>query len=251
MNISNTILLSPLIIVLHSLALADQLPWTQFAPGTNELDIVLHFLPENPVILEAGARNGEDTLTIASRWPKATIYAFEPHPVSFKKLSENTQNIPSIKIYELGLAPQSGPATFYMCPTNLGASSFLPDAHIPLSGAQIANYHDTPVEVTCINLDEWATNEKVEAIDYMWLDMEGFEYQVLNSAPHILSTVKAISCELNFREFRKGMTQCQTLKTFLESQGFVLYKICGIPIWNRPVWQATGIFIRKTLLINA
>ena len=48
----------------------------------------LKFLPENPVILEAGAHKGKDTVEMAKLWPAGTIHAFEPVPSLFKKLGE-------------------------------------------------------------------------------------------------------------------------------------------------------------------
>lgn len=69
--------------------------------------------------------------------------------------------------------------------------------------------------------------------------MEGAEYYVLSSATKILSSVKVILTEINFREFRQGSTQYSLLKEYLESQGFELKKI-----WGSPTWQATGLFIK-------
>jgi len=44
------------------------------------VDIVAPYLPANPVIIEAGAFNGSDTIKLAKKWPQATIHAFEPVP---------------------------------------------------------------------------------------------------------------------------------------------------------------------------
>lgn len=103
-------------------------------------------------------------------------------------------------------------------------------------------YNDVCLDVECVNLDEWATNNNIQKIDYMWLDMEGAEYNVLSAAPKILSTVTAISLEGNFREFRKGFILFTEVKRLLEESGFYLYKI-----WGSPTWQVTAVFIRKQL----
>jgi hypothetical protein len=39
----------------------DGLPWDEGRHGA-ELEHLMFFLPENPIILEAGAHNGEDTV---------------------------------------------------------------------------------------------------------------------------------------------------------------------------------------------
>jgi FkbM family methyltransferase len=216
---------------------AYKLPWLPGGHDGVELDIVSKFISDNPVILEAGAHYGEDTIKMISKWPRAKIYAFEPCPDSFKKLKLQVKNCPQIKIYSFGLFDKTGNYTFYVNALNDGSSSLLEDSH-----KTSTVYKDTPITIMCKNLDEWAQEEKVSAIDYMWLDMEGAEYYVLSAAPKILSTVKVISCELNFQEFRTGMTQFETLKSFLEAQGFVLYKI-----WGSSSVQATGIFVKKDI----
>jgi len=51
------------------------------------------FLPEKPVILEAGAHKGKDTVELAKIWPKGTIHAFEPVPTLFKKTCDDHQRL--------------------------------------------------------------------------------------------------------------------------------------------------------------
>ncbi len=123
--------------------------------------------------------------------------------------------------------------------TSDGSSSLFDDNHLP----EVTWYNDTKIRVNCVNLDEWTSLQKIERVDYMWLDMEGAEFEVLATAPKILGTVRAISTEVNFQEFRKNMAQFGEIRQLLESQGFILYKIWGIP-----EWQGTAVFIRKDLL---
>ena len=52
---------------------------------SNEKHFIAQFLPENPVILEAGAHVGTDTVEMVNLWPKCTVYAFEPVPELFDK----------------------------------------------------------------------------------------------------------------------------------------------------------------------
>ncbi len=42
------------------------------------------FLPKDPIIVEAGAHVGLDTIEISRQWPKANRYAFEPVPDVFE-----------------------------------------------------------------------------------------------------------------------------------------------------------------------
>lgn len=198
------------------------------------LELVAPYLPSHPYILEAGAHSGEDTIIIAKRWPKSAVFAFEPVPKFYDNLINKVKdhNLCNVIAYPLGLFTTTGPHTFYYSQKCGGASSFLPDNGV-------VEYDDITVTLPCKNLDEWAQENWIGHIDFMWLDMEGAEYYVLSSSPTILSTVKVILTEINFREFRKGSTQYSVLKEYLESQGFKLVKI-----WGSPSWQATGLFIK-------
>jgi len=213
------------------------LPWIDGHDG-DELTWVKTFLPENPVILEAGACGGEDTVNFPKVWPECTVHAFEPVPAFFETLKKSVHNLSNVHLYNFGLFTKTGEYKFYLCQgqTPGGASSLFPSAGMPE-----CQYDERPISIFCKNLDEWAQEYMVDHIDYMWLDMEGAEYYVLSSAPRMLKTVRVITCELNFREFRKKMTQFEDLYNFLTKEGFVLYKI-----WGSPTWQAVGIFIRQT-----
>lgn len=212
------------------------LPWEPRGYHGLELKLVKEFLPKNPIILEAGAHHGEDTVIMAATWPEATIFAFEPSPGDFAMLQTAVSNFPNIYIFQLGLFSQTGFYRFYVSQCN-GCSSLLEDNHLPNG----LDYGDQPVQVYCKNLDEWAEENDVSKIDYMWLDMEGAELYVLNSSPRILSTVHVISCEINFFYYRKGVSQFRDLYNFLTEKGFKLYKI-----WGSPTHQATGVFVRDT-----
>jgi hypothetical protein len=98
------------------------------------------------------------------------------------------------------------------------------------------------VGVSCVILDDWCKKNNVDHIDFMWLDLEGLELQILQSSPLILNTVKVIYTETNFYEFRKNMTQYGALKEFLNSSGFRL-----LSHWYAQAHQGNAIFVRKEI----
>ena len=44
----------------------------------NVKELIKQYLPINPVVIEAGAHIGTDTVEFSKIWPKGSIYAFEP-----------------------------------------------------------------------------------------------------------------------------------------------------------------------------
>lgn len=221
----------------------NKLPWVTHGHDGDELNLIKPFLPNNPVILEAGACGGEDTVNFPKIWPQCTVHSFEPVPSFFERLKAYAGHLPNVHLYPFGLFTKTGNYSFYLCQgqTPGGASSLFPSAGMPE-----CQYDERLITIYCKNLDEWAQEYNVDHIDYMWLDMEGAEYYALSSSPKVLKTVRAISCELNFREFRKKMPQFETLYNFLTTEGFTLYKI-----WGSPTWQAVGIFVRTDIISKA
>jgi len=57
-----------------------------YSKGVIPLYEIAKYLPVNPVIIEAGAYIGNDTLEMSKVWPKGRIYAFEPVPMLYEKL---------------------------------------------------------------------------------------------------------------------------------------------------------------------
>lgn len=198
-------------------------------------------LNSDDVILEAGGFDGKDSIKLAEIVPEGKLISFEPNPPRFRELVERTKEIINVSAYPFALGEKTGTATFYVCygaqndPVYEGASSLLPP-----SEAMKINYQGPRIQVPCYRLDDWCKEYQVNKIDFMWLDLEGFEMQMLKNGKEILSTVRAIYVETNFFEFRKGMTQYQELRRFLKRQGFRL-----LAHGYNKGYQGNAIFVRS------
>lgn len=214
-----------------------------FLEGKSFLEVARLFVSNTPNILEAGAHNGESTQQLLKNWPQATLYAFEPNPTAYEKLKLVASKYTNVFTYPFALYDSNGVVSFYVQTkyNNDGASSLLMANPSP---AYKDLYEEKKITVTCTTLDSWAKKHNVQAIDFMWLDMEGVELQVLKAVEQILKTTKAIYTETNFQEFRLGMTQFKNLHDFLISKGFeVIYHESS----NFQI-QGDALFVRKELL---
>lgn len=202
------------------------------------LGYVRRFLPNNPVILEAGGRDGEDSCRMKKVWPHATMHVFEPWGPSFEKLTQCTQGLSNVHRYQYALTTYSGTIEFHINFHNDGACSI----GAPLDYNKHEFRTDT-VSVPCTTLAAWAAAEGVDHIDFMWLDMEGHELYALMHAPKkLLNSIKAIYTEVDFVKVREGSCLYEDLKKFLASYGFVeVWKAC----YGR---FGDALFIKKSLL---
>ena len=177
------------------------------------------FLPENPIILEAGAHKGSDTVELAKMWPEGTIHAFEPVPQLYKKLKKNTRNYGNILCYPLALGDTTGLNKMYISEGASDASSSLlpPKEHLTIFPSI---YFDDTLQVATLTLDDWAKENNIMSIDFFWLDLQGMELKVLKSGSTILKTVKAIYSEVSSIEGYEGQNLYYELQAWLGKQGF-------------------------------
>ena len=97
--------------------------------------------------------------------------------------------------------------------------------------------------VKCTSLHDWAFEHSIKHIDFMWLDMEGNELTTLKNDPVLLKTVKVIFIELNNKEFRIGTPHYNTVKQWIEQQGFTSVKETRA-YHKDEWWQSDVLFIR-------
>lgn len=226
----NSFLLSILsFAITHYAAHADQVP----------ISLLASLLPSNPIVLEAGARFGEDTSWMSKLWPQGHIHAFEPTPVSYALLKQNTQQYSNVTCYNLALAEKNGAALFYIDGHDGGGNSLIK----PAEWFNVGHFHgdlNNPISVECIRLDDWAQQNHISHIDFMWLDMEGHELFALQSGPEIVKTVRVIFTEVNLQPFREGVPLYPEVKAWFESQGFT-------PVWAEFIdnWRGNVVFVRN------
>jgi FkbM family methyltransferase len=186
---------------------------------------IKQYIPEKPVIVEAGAFDGHETLRMLSVWPEAIIHAFEPIPAIFKKLEVTTEHLAHVHRYQMALSDTTGKAEIYVSekpdrpefPTQ-ASSLRAPKERLHHSSIQFPY----TLEVPTITLDDWAQQHRIPQVDLLWLDMQGFELDVLKAAPKLLESVSAIYTEVSFIESYAGQAQYPEVKAWLESIGFVI-----------------------------
>lgn len=180
---------------------------------------ISNFLPEDPVIVEAGAHRGGDTIQMAKLWPKSTIYAFEPVPELYEKLLKRTKKYQNIHCCNYALGNESGFTSINISEGKSDASSSIlqPKEHLNVHPDVLFKKE---INVPMITLDRWAEENSVDKVDFLWLDLQGFEYQVLNASPVILSKVKAIYTEVSFISAYENTLLYPEFKKWLENAGF-------------------------------
>jgi FkbM family methyltransferase len=229
-----------------------------FDGDAQALAIAARYLPSQPVILEAGAYHGETSLEMVKRWPQATVYSFEPVPELLAIVKKNTAAFPNIHVSGLALSEKIGTAVFHMSAMegkpdeSLGSGSLLEPSH-HREGFPWVKF-DKTITVNTTTIDAWAQQSGVAKIDFIWLDIQGTEFQVLKAAPNIMKTVKVVITEVEFVEMYKEQTLFAEMKPWFEAQGFALVAADFAPDApsradlnsRKPLsWYGNALFARK------
>lgn len=187
------------------------------------IDILKPLLPNNPIIVEAGAFDGNDTNKMALQWPQGTVHAFEPVPEIYQRLRTNTNAFTNIRYYPCALSDHNGTAHFYISerPTRPGIASQAGSLHKPkerLSKSPLI-FPRTAI-VPTITLDQWACENGISSLDLLWLDTQGHELAIMQAAPNMIQNTKVVLAEVSFIESYEGQPRYEDVVTWMVDHGF-------------------------------
>jgi len=83
-------------------------------------------------------------------------------------------------------------------------------------------------EVQTTTLDIWSKEEGLEYIDYIKLDTQGSELDILRGGADILKTVRALEIEVEFNPIYSGQHLFSDVDIFMRENGFALWKLTNM-----------------------
>lgn len=191
--------------------------------GRIPLRAIARWLPEAPIVVEAGAHIGTDTRRMSAMWPQGTVHAFEPVPPLFARLAQNTAHCSNVVCHPFAIGSAVGRATLNLSSgASDGSSSLLkPTGHLD-THPDIR--FERSIDVDVVTLDEWAMRNDVMSVDFLWLDLQGAELAALRGAEHLLSQVRAIHTEVSLVNTYEDAPRYPLLRAWLAERGFHVEK---------------------------
>lgn len=164
---------------------------------------------ENDLVIDVGAHIGVFSVFASQFARKGKIYAFEPILENYIMLKQNIEinRIQNINPINMAISDKSGDKEMHLNDFNTGAHSF--------SGR---GNKTRMVIVQAISLEDFIKQNYIEQIDFLKMDCEGAEYEILYGSPdRILRMIKKISME--HHHFDDNMDIFALMK-FLKEKGF-------------------------------
>jgi FkbM family methyltransferase len=182
----------------------------------DETAIVAHMLADRQgnghVLVDVGAHHGYSAEYFrALGW---TIHCFEPDPENRAKLEQRFIDAPDVRIDPRAVsdAPATG-LQFFTSQESTGISGLLAfrDSHVAT----------TTVDATTVA--EIITDRSLETIDFLKIDVEGYDLNVLRGVPWDALRPDVIECEFEDAKTLKLGHTSQDVADFLESKGYTVY----------------------------
>ena len=159
----------------------------EFSEG--EVQIFTHFIQRGAIVLDVGANIGAHTVPMAHLvGPGGMVVAFEPQPVLHQILCANLaiNSVTNTRTYAMALGKSQGTCTIpildYAAPNNFGG----------IGMDMVADGELVPLS----RLDDFG----LERVDFLKLDVEGFESQVLEGAAATIERCRPVMYVENDRE---------------------------------------------------
>lgn len=166
------------------------------------------------------------------------IILFEPLEENFNILAENVKDLnANIVGHQIALGSKPGRSTMYVSDHNRISSSILkPKVHLT-HHPNVSFPGKEEVEVDCLdNFDSFGYN-------FINMDVQGYELEVLKGAKKTLESVDYVYCEVNRDEVYENNAFVEELDVFLKGYDMVRKETS----WEGQIW-GDALYVRENLV---
>ena len=164
-----------------------------YADYSGELFIIKKaqkYFSNSPIVLDVGASIGDWSKFMLQELKSQDfkLFMIEPLKDSFNDLENKFYMNKRVKLRHLGFSNNNESATIFFNQEKEGSASIL---------KKNSNFSE---EISLITLDDFSRQEKISEIDFLKMDVQGFEYKILQGAKSLLQGDKIKFIQFEFDE---------------------------------------------------
>lgn len=203
-----------------------------------ELYIANQFIKPCHTIFDVGANKGEWTKTILSFCPQATIHVFEPITFVFDILTKSLPTQANIILNNLAISNRIGTVNFTVYDNNLYMTQLSSIYRRNKDIEQSFNLSCHTLMVPTITIDNYCQLNHITHIDYLKIDTEGAELDVLKGAHTYLQQrkIKVIQFEYG-QTFLDANITLENIFRYLSDFDYKIYRILPDGLLELPTWD--------------
>jgi FkbM family methyltransferase len=220
--------------------------------GQNSFDdLKFHFKNHSfDLFFDIGANIGQSISSIREYFPSSEIWSFEPIQNTYKTLTENLSDN-KVKCFQIGFGSEKSELEVYNHKdTRSTRVSF--NSNVADHDKSIVQNETVKVET----LDSFCNDHGIKEIDYVKIDTEGYDLQVLRGATHLLQNDKLhfIETEVSMNPENTFHVKFEDVKQYLEKfdyRIFGIYEQVPERSINKPILRRVNVvFVSQTIYNN-
>ena len=147
---------------------------------------------EVATVIDIGANIGNVSLAVSKLFPDAKIYAIEPVFDIYKILKKSTTKHLNIYTFPLAISNNSKSVTMLY-------NKKLPEGSLVMNNS--VSFKGKKIHVKALTLDSFIKQNHIKQIDYLKIDVESFEKNVLQGAHESLGDVHYLCLEIQATDY--------------------------------------------------
>jgi FkbM family methyltransferase len=181
-------------------------------------------------MFDVGANNGSSSISFAKQNANAIVYAFEPTPVLINTIKHATSEMKNYILTEAAVSDYNGRAMFNISGNgDWGCSSLLPlseNAKTEWNG-RTDMFVTEVVEIDVIRLDTFIQEHNIPCINYLHVDTQGSDLNVLRGMGEYIHIIKEGVLEAAAKPdiLYVGQNSMESSIEFLQNNSFQITKI--------------------------
>ncbi len=204
---------------------------------------IINFFNNNKIynfdtVIDIGGHKGESIIFFLKHFKTKNIYSFEPSPINFENLKKNIRKINkkfsnkeniNIVIENLALGEKN---------QKLQLNQFIESSSSSIKEIDTDNYYFKKkikflnlkneknlfkkYDINMITLSDYTNKKKLKIIDFVKIDTEGYEYEILKGAENSLKNIKIILFEHHYDRMIKKNYKFSDVYSLLKKNSFTL-----------------------------